>query len=312
MAELGLAGVATADPAIKSVIINVFRLLLSSRRYGKQLIQLCADFRHADEEKRTRMKTIRSAWIRTERQIDFLGRIWDTLDTELQEHQNELLDELASKLDAANKQISRVFRKIVEEDGETKVNRLKYAGIKGSIDKAIHQLREWQRDFDPGWFLIMRIAKPVIDRELAEASGLNLATSIQEDRNMTNTISMARNVRKYMNTDIEENFEMFRKHDPAAKLETITNSAARLVQRIGKAGARNYIVDTVSCLKGVEVNILIRDIRELARKLFVADPFTFGLLQCRGVSRSTVPRVESQQHSTSYSRFPQNSKTHEA
>ncbi|KAK7178301.1 het-s domain protein [Paraphaeosphaeria sporulosa] len=210
------------------------------------------------------MKTIRSAWIRTERQIDFLGRIWNTLDIELQEHQNELLDELASKLDAAGKQIARAFRKTGEEEGEVKVNRMKYAAIKGSIDRSIAQLREWQRDFDPGWFLIMKIAKP-------------------EDRGVTNTILMARNVRKYMNIDIEENFEMFRKHDTAAKLEPITYSAVKLVQRTGKGGTQNYIVDTVPCLKGVEVNILIKDIRERARKLSVADPFTFGLLQCRGV-----------------------------
>ncbi|KAL5371402.1 hypothetical protein DPSP01_014289 [Paraphaeosphaeria sporulosa] len=179
------------------------------------------------------MKTIRSAWIRTERQIDFLGRIWNTLDIELQEHQNELLDELASKLDAAGKQIARAFRKTGEEEGEVKVNRMKLSG--------------------------------------------------QEDRGVTNTILMARNVRKYMNIDIEENFEMFRKHDTAAKLEPITYSAVKLVQRTGKGGTQNYIVDTVPCLKGVEVNILIKDIRERARKLSVADPFTFGLLQCRGV-----------------------------
>ncbi|KAL5379200.1 hypothetical protein DPSP01_008649 [Paraphaeosphaeria sporulosa] len=268
MAEVGLAAVATVDLALK---------------YGKQLVQLCSDFQHADEEVRERKKKIKSTWVRTEKQIDFLGKIWNSLDVELQNHQSELLDELVSKLDAATKQIMRVRRKTVDDEGAAKVNRMKYAAIKGSIDKAIDELKEWQRDFDPGWFLTMKIAQPVIDRELAEASNSDSATPIKENKSAMDTISTARNVRKYMSSNVEEKLEIFRKHDNATELEPIPYSAARTLQRTGKGGSRSYIVDTVPCLEGVNVDILTKDVRELARKLSVADPFTFGLLQCRGV-----------------------------
>lgn len=269
MAELGLAGLATADLAIK---------------YGKELIQLYSDFRNANAEVRERIQKIKTVWIRTERQIEFLGKIWKSLDSELQDHQSTLLDELVSKLDAAGKQIGRVLQKKDDEDGIKKVNRMKYAAIKGSIDKAINQLREWQRDFDPGWFLAMKIAKPVIDQELAEApdtQSKRLVTTVN-DRIDVDTLSTARNVRKYLN-DAEDSFEVFRKNDDTAQQEPIPYSAARWMQRIGRGGTRCYVIDTVSCIAGVSVDSLTKDVRELARKLSVADPALFGLLQCRGV-----------------------------
>ncbi|KAF1965572.1 hypothetical protein BU23DRAFT_560927 [Bimuria novae-zelandiae CBS 107.79] len=268
MAELGLAGLATADLAIK---------------YGKVLIQLCVDFRHADEEVRERFKKIKTVWIRTERQIDFLGRVWDSLDVDLQEHQSELLDELASKLDAAGKQLERVLSKTDDGKGPVKVNRMKYAAIKSSIDRAIEQLREWQRDFDPGWFLTMKIAKPVIDRELSEDLDTD-ATAIKVDESSeADTLSTARKMRGYLNDDPGDKFEVFRKSDDTAQQEPIPYSAAKLMRRTGKGGTRYYMIDTVPCIQGVSVDSLTKDIRELARKLSVADPITFGLLQCRGV-----------------------------
>lgn len=254
------------------------------------MVQLCSDFRHADDEVLERTKKIKSVWIRTERQINFLSRIWDTLDRELQEHQVELLDELVSKLDAARKQIGRVLQK---PDGElnVKVNRLKYAAIKGSIDRAIDQLREWQRDFDPGWFLTMKIAKPVIDHELAGNFGSGLTTTLVADGSEIDTISTARNVRKYLNNNTEERQDVFRKRDDLAQQEPIAYSAATLMQRTGKVGTRQYIVDTVHCIEGISVDSLTKDVRELARKLSVADPITFGLLQCRGVVKVYGPEA---------------------
>ncbi len=36
------------------------------------------------------------------------------------------------------------------------------------IDKAISELEQWQRIFDPTWFLILRIGDKLIDSELLE------------------------------------------------------------------------------------------------------------------------------------------------
>ena len=222
-------------------------------------------------------------WIRTERQIDFLGRIWESLDAELQVHQSELLDELVSKLGAARKKIGRVVQTTDDEEGAFKVNRLKYATIKGSIDKAIDQLREWQRDFDPGWFLTLKIAKPIIDRELEDESHASSATSKLDGESEVDTLLTARNVRKHLNNDVEEKFDVFRKSDNTAQQHPIRYSGAKWMQRAGKGGSKSYIIDTVPCMQSISVDTLTKDVRELARKLSVTDPGTFGLLQCRGV-----------------------------
>ena len=226
---------------------------------------------------------MRTVWIRTERQIEFLDRIWGSLDPDLQNHQRELLDELVSKLDTAGKQIGRVLQKNEDVNEAPKVNRMKYAAIKGSIDRAIDQLREWQRNFDPGWFLTLKIAKPVIDQELAESRiKTRLSATELDDKPELDTLSTARNVRRYLN-GTEENYDVFRKNDDTAQQEPILYSAAKLMQRTGKGGTRSYVVDRVPCIVDGNVDILTKDVRELARKLSVADPTTFGLLQCRGV-----------------------------
>ncbi|KAF1957171.1 hypothetical protein CC80DRAFT_525288 [Byssothecium circinans] len=263
-----LAALGLIDPAIKA---------------GKRLIQACEDFRHANDEIRERIKKIQSVWIVTERQIAFLGRIWKTLDEGLQEHQSELLDELTSKLDAANKQIGRVTHRKETGDEAAKVIRWKYVAIKGSIDKAIEQLREWQREFDPGWFLMMKIADAVIDRELAEE-----VNPCDVKKGDVDSMSTARNVRKFLKADPQEKFTLWRNPIPAHQ-NSIPYSAARTVWQ---SDTRHFIVDTVSCPPGGNLDILYKDVRDLARKLSVADPETFGLLQCAGVVRRKAAGYE--------------------
>ena len=49
------------------------------------------------------------------------------------------------------------------------------------------------------------------------------------------------------------------------------------------------VVDCIPCNPEVDVGLVTRDVRELARKLFSVDPLTFGILQCRGVIRVMEP-----------------------
>jgi hypothetical protein len=60
---------------------------------------------------RERVLTIEGIWIKTRDQIEFLGQIWDTLNVDFQEHLEQVLDLLASKLQTAWAQVQRVERK---------------------------------------------------------------------------------------------------------------------------------------------------------------------------------------------------------
>lgn len=106
-------------------------------------------------------------------QLDFLRKVCETLDEEHQDIQNRILQVLVSKLQAAIFQLERVRKKIDgkhcgNHDNVVKVKRFKYIWIKECVDNAIKDLEEWQKKFDPSWFLIMKVVNPIIDQELAK------------------------------------------------------------------------------------------------------------------------------------------------
>ena len=138
----------------------------------------------------------------------------------------------------------------------------------------------------------MKIANSTIDRELGKQSDAGLKMSAATKTDMygeDDTISTARNVRRYLTGSLDDKFDVFRKSDELAQQEAIPYSAAKWMQRTGKGRTKSYVVDTVVCMPGVSVDSLTKDVRELARKLSVADPATFGLLQCRGVVKVYGP-----------------------
>lgn len=214
-------------------------------------------------------------WTKTWDQIAFLQKIWKTLDITHQEQQSQILDMLATKLNAAITQVKRVQRKNQGKDDEAQINRWKYAMIKESIDKAIQDLETWQKRFDPSWFLILKMADPVIDRELAEGS---------DNRTSSKSMSTARSVRQSLKADAGIQTTVFLSKDglTAAQRESIPYCTAELVQRSAKSN-KLLIVDRVPCLPEVNARILREDVRDLARKLSATDPITFGLLKCHGV-----------------------------
>ncbi|MCJ1359880.1 MAG: hypothetical protein MMC33_009883, partial [Icmadophila ericetorum] len=59
---------------------------------------------------------------------------------------------------------------------------------------------------------------------------------------------------------------------------------------VPRAGSDKWlVVDCIPCDPAADVSLVTRDVRELARKLSSVDPFTFGILQCRGVVRVVDP-----------------------
>ena len=68
-------------------------------------------------------------------------------------------------------------------------------------------------------------------------------------------------------------------------------SNAKVGRRRKVADGRWLVVDRIVCRPGGDLQALQRDVRQLATKLSQADPFTFGLLNCKGVMRTVqAPR----------------------
>ena len=98
------------------------------------------------------------------------------------------------KLQAAIFQLERVKRKKGGKDSENNDNavelkRFKYIWIKECVDSAIKDLEEWQKKFDPSWFLIMKVVNPIIDQELAkgktEVASISTAKGLRDSLTST-------------------------------------------------------------------------------------------------------------------------------
>jgi hypothetical protein len=252
----------------------------ATKRYGKVLLQAYADFKAADVEIRERVVRVESTWMKICTQIRVLQSVWNTLREEHQNNQDETLQILISKLSKAIKRLESVQRRGgPTSDRVIGVKKWKYALVKESLDKTIDDLETWQGVFDPSWFLLISLASPTIDQELDK-----------EDMN-SKFASTAKRLRKVLKND-NQNSSVFLPDDglDAASKINIAFSTAHIVYR--PSWNRWLILDSVACHPETNKLMLTEDVRDLARKLGRADPFTFGLLSCLGAIKVLDPNDE--------------------
>jgi hypothetical protein len=258
------------------VEMSLILTYLGTRRYGKTLVEQYATFKDAADEINERVLCVESIWKRTTMQLDFLRKVCETLDEEHQDIQNRILQVLVSKLQAAIFQLERVRKKIDgkhsgNHDNAVKPKRFKYVLIKECVDSAIKELEEWQKKFDPSWFLIMKVVNPIIDQELAKGK-----TEVA-------SISTAKGLRDSLKVEPQIKTSIFLPEDEllSANRHKIPFSTAQTMQRT--TSSKFFILDSVACDPEGNISLLTKDIRDLARKLSYADPLTFSLLKCHGV-----------------------------
>jgi hypothetical protein len=251
-------------------------------RYGQLLVSKYQDYKHAERDINEIILNIKGSWLKTEIQLETMRNIWHTLDGRLQVHFTQVLQHLQGKLQAAlvkldgimgsrHDDVSTVGREI--KIGQMK--RWKTMLFKASIEEAIQDLNDWQIRFDPSWYLITRIADPVIDKHLESK------TTCKGD-----PIERLREIREAVRT-------------PSKALSTkgsvFVDSGLidRESQRIpwSKAYKSHYanhgavILDTTTYPPGAVMSIATIHVRDLARLLSKVDPSTFSLLCCHGVTK---------------------------
>lgn len=208
-----------------------------------------------------RILSVHSCWKRTEIQLKFLRRVTHTLDEDFLVLQGEVLQILESKLKRSGSKLNKIMRG----------GRFKYARMSDSLDKTIEDLRTWQANFDPSWFLVLRISNKLIDEELSRSDSKEAP------------IVIARGLRDALKEDPEKTGSIFLPEDDLrnAHLQAIEFSTAQLMQRSGSE--TKYLLDSVAGDTEIRNSIQIQDVRGLATKLRSADPLAHGLLRCRGV-----------------------------
>ena len=253
-------------------------------RYGKLLLEKYEALKDAEKEVTELVLCVQSHWIKMSKQLGFLRRVWETLDEDHQIMQNQVLQVLVSKLREAVVKIEGVLHKRDDKYKTTPnndstgnhgdVKRWKYALVKDCLEKAVQDLDRWQNTFDPTWFLIMKIADPVIDQQLAEES------------TNSSSISTAKGLRGALADEPKEKTSIFLPENGLylAKRHEIPYSTAQMMRRPNST--KDIILDPVVCDASADVPTMTKDVRDLARRLSQTDPLTFGLLSCRGVVKT--------------------------
>ncbi|KAL9131406.1 MAG: hypothetical protein Q9217_000674 [Psora testacea] len=266
VAGLALAIVATTDLCFK---------------HGRTLVETCATFKGAGAEINERILCVESHWKRTTMQLDFVKRIWKGLDKEHQTLQTQILQMLINKLSIIISKLEKLSKKGSDnratERQATDVKRWKYVLIKQCLDKSIEELASWQKMFDPSWFLILKVSSPFIDQELSRnGPAVSLFTREYSLRDALREQPLQK-VSVFLPKDGLE----------TAQMREIPFASAKCMQRAGSD--KWLVVDCIPCDPELDIGLVTRDVRDLARKLSSVDALTFGILQCRGVVRVMEP-----------------------
>ena len=154
-----------------------------------------------------------------------------------------------------------------------RVERSKYALLEGRLSKAIDDLETWQGIFDPSWYLIIKAAIPQIDEELVNHVQGPVRAAILPSCSL----------RDALRSSSQDTTPIWLNEEGITNLSIadIPFSSAKSAKR--SDGGRELILESILCPAHANSTVLARDVRDLARKLWHADPVTFGLLNCKGV-----------------------------
>ncbi|KAL4918418.1 hypothetical protein BDW62DRAFT_200798 [Aspergillus aurantiobrunneus] len=260
---------------------------------GVKIIDICSTWKHADSQVGQRVIIVESCWDRTKRQVEFVVRIASIMDDEQCRVMDELLNQLMLSLSQAKRSLETVIQRT--DSARPRAFGLRFRSKKAAwvwkkeaLDRVITELEAWQHRFDPSWFLLMKIASPVLDTELATAKAAEEkprgpATAAK------NPLALAAGLRTVLSPTVEHTRSIFL---PQMQMQwvDIPFSDARAGRRQQGSDKRWYIVDTIELGQTTRVRDVARDVRVLAAKLSQADPLAFGLLNCKGVV--PVPRQQ--------------------
>jgi hypothetical protein len=228
---------------------------------------------------------IEDHWLKIEDQMNCLRQIWGTLESHLQVHYHTVFLVLKAKLQQSVDLIARISG---HPDGEAsvtellqtkgKVSKTKFAlAGKECLQKAVKELNQWHRMFDPSWYMMRLISNNLIDYQLATFQApVNSPVSVlksMRDGQRNGFHSAGRNV------FISDTFVTAGRKLPCSPVHVAQESGS----------GSSVIIDTMVCRPDMDSGTVTKDVRNLARELTKTDPLSFNLLGCRGVIKREKP-----------------------
>ncbi|KAM0449150.1 hypothetical protein ACHAO4_007812 [Trichoderma viride] len=257
--------------------------------WGTDLVALCKAFANAETRLRESVVRVEACWLKIQLQLEFLRRLEPQLSEWHKNIQQQALEILLQKLHATNTRLSGLVKKsdaLPNGAGEktiiVEVKRLKYAFMKDRLADTITDLEIWQGIFDPSWFFMMKIAGPAVDQQLYFMSQQQQSVSIHEAKTLIPATQQLRRALKPINDDgTRKTIFLLPGGLNAESVQSLAYSPVRIARRADNGEL--VVLDPITCISRENINSALRDIRNFARRLKHTDPFTFGLLECKGI-----------------------------
>lgn len=238
-------------------------------------------WKEADKKVSEYCVAIEYVWIKTKLQIQVMDKVL-LPDNEYRKYVDDSAMILSRKLSDAVTAIDDVVKRKPGVERLT-IKKTKYVLLQETIDRAVRDLEDWQRRFDPSWFLILRTAE---SKDTSVQPRLNdAAIQVKEFAGAPkeqNTFDLAKGLLDVTSRPDGDSSVFF--PETTFDRRPIPYSTAVLARR-PEHNRKWLIIDSVQFEEQANRDELARNVRLLASKLKRADPLTFGLLNCRGVMR---------------------------
>ncbi|KAK2611431.1 hypothetical protein N8I77_004770 [Diaporthe amygdali] len=272
-------------------VVGLVGLIDVCHHWGTELVAACHALSKADTHLYESVVRVEACWLRTQSQIELVRHLDPLLDDWHRHVQQQTLEVLLAKLRAANTKLWSLLKPSQasldhssEQIGTAKAKRFKYVFVRDSLAEAIADLETWRTVFDPTWYLMMKMASPEVDHQLEVEANQSTISSLGNYGSKPPGAT-ARYIRRAIHTTDDEaaRSTVLLPADGLLhnSIKSIPLSPAKLARRADNGDI--VILDTVTCTSKPHATAVKRDVRNFALRLKHADPFGFGLLQCKGI-----------------------------
>lgn len=245
---------------------------------GQQLLQQYRAYRDASTELNELVVIIEGQWLRIDHSLGFMKDVWSDLEPVHQEHLGQVLHILKYKLENAISNVTNISNKGGTPENIRRSKKLKYAVLlKDSLLHDVSELENWQKRFEPSFFLISRIQAPSVDAKLDTVIASRPAASSQ-----VTVMKGLRQAIKSSPDELQRGIQSLQMtpYDLSGQRIPIYYSTAQVM--VETRTQRHVVVNALGAGARPDQNEFAQGVYELIRVLSQSDPMMFGMLRCRG------------------------------
>lgn len=205
--------------------------------------------------------------MRISNQLELTKQLKDSMTDDQADLQHRIIHILQSKLEAATLGISKLDRRDTHT-GKTK--KLLFVTLKDTFEAAVTELEAWQKRFEPCWFQLIKAAPSGIDGTLK-------SMTVDKPRDSAEPNREALNFRRAF---VPGKSGAFIAEKTLEGQEKVAIPYCAAVVAIDPERNKQHIVDTAS-----SDAVKTKDARDLAYRLRDSNPFTSGIMKCKGAMR---------------------------